>query len=357
MKNFLDDIDELKKYNQLKETESVAFLPEQLLDSWQSAKVTALKITPQKFNNLAVCGMGGSNLASEIIRGVYSEQLEQPLILIRNYGLPKCIKIGSLVIISSYSGNTEETISCFLEAKKRKAKIVCISSGGRLEALAKKTKTPFFKLNSRYNPSKQPRYGLGLQLMAVLVIFCKLKLIKIGDREVIGLARHLKGLDRSLGWAAKTDINPAKQAAIFLKGSVPLVVGSGFLAANAHILANQLNESAKVLAYPYLLPELNHHLLDGLMLPPASARQIKFLFFNSNQLHPRIQKRYKITQKILKKQKIEFMEYLLASDEKLASSLEILFFGSYLSFYLAVLNQQEPAAVPWVDYLKAELKK
>ena len=261
------------------------------------------------------------------------------------------------MVISSYSGQTEESLDCLNEALAYKAKVFCLASGGQLIITAKKHRLPYYLINKKFNPANQPRYGIGSQFGAMLALFDNLKLLKISDREIKQSAEYLSILNQTLKPDINSNENFAKKLARELNGQLPILIAADFLSANSHILANQINESAKNLAQPYAIPELSHHLLEGLKLPTAVAVKMKFLFFNSNLYSAKISRHFTIVQKILKKQKIKFIDYSIIGDSRLSIALEALLLSSWLSYYLAILNGQNPTAVPLVDYFKKELVK
>ncbi len=353
----LDNPAVLKSYQTYRVAESFLRLPEQILTSWTQAAELKLPARYLQSQNLVVCGMGGSNLASELLQAVYADEIKVPVSLVRDYNLPHFVSKQSLVVISSYSGNTEETLSCLKQALKKKAKLVVISTGGQAISLAKKHQVPYLQLDKKLNPSAAPRYALGLQLGAILSLLTNLKILKVKLKDIQQAVSYLDLLNHM--YVPESDIsqNIAKQVANSLENRLPVLVGADFLAANPHILVNQINESAKQLAVSYTLPELNHHLLEGLALPASLKPKLKFVFFNSSFYSIAIQKRFKITQKVLKKQEISYVDYLITSSDKLLTALEVLLFGSWLSYYLCVLNEQNPLTIPWVDYFKQELKK
>ena len=144
----LDDKSILAKYEKSKVAKTISFLPEQISESWQD--VIDIKL-PKKYNkpaNLMVCGMGGSNLATELVRSIYGREMKIPFVLVRNYNVPNFVSNKSLVIVSSYSGNTEEPINCLKSALGKKANIFVMAGGGKLISLAKKHKLPYYKINS-----------------------------------------------------------------------------------------------------------------------------------------------------------------------------------------------------------------
>lgn len=352
----LDNLKYLKNPNIKSVHDSLAYLPEQILTSWQGvAKLKLTGLASKKLENIIVCGLGGSNLAPELISAVFSDQLAVPLVLVRDYNLPKFASQKSLVVLASYSGNTEEVLSAFTAARQAKATIFCLSAGGQLASRAKKNRLTSYQFSVATNPSGQPRYGLGLQLGALLSLFQKLKLIKLSNQQFLDLISSLSGLSQSLLPISRN--NAAKKAAQRLAGRNIFVVASGILGANAKIIANQINESAKNLATPYLIPEINHHLMEGLSLPSKSRRELMVLFLVSGSYSDLIQKRFKVTAQVLNRQRVNFEFYQINSGSHLGDALATLCFGSWLSFYLAVLNGVNPAIVPFVDYFKKEMAK
>lgn len=355
--DILDNPKELVKYNKSKVIESIGSLASQIFKSWQDVSQMNLPRNYASCQNIVFCGMGGSNLSSELVRGVFGHEISVPFVLVRGYNIPKFANSKTLVVVCSYSGNTEETVECLNQAVKSKSKVFCLAAGGEILTLAQKYRLPFYQLPAKENPSGQPRYGLGLQLGAVMALFAKLKIIKFSEREMEEAVACIEEFNKTVDSQAVMAKNLAKQVAVKLQGRLPIMITAEFLVASGHILTNQINESAKNLAFNQVIPELNHHLMEGLDYPELIKEKSVFLFFNSNAYAESIRKRYLITQKVLKKQGIEFIEYDIVGSSRLLASLEVLSFGSWLSFYLAVLNKKDPAQIPWVNFFKKELQK
>ncbi len=353
----LDNQAAIKKLDQNNVAASIANLPKQLINSYNESKKIKLPPTLAKAKNIVFCGMGGSNLASELIKRAFGSQLKVPFVLVRNYNLPAFVGQDSLVIVDSYSGNTEEMLSCLTQANKLKAKIIVISGGGQLERLAKKSKSIFFKLNPSLNPSGQPRYDVGSQLGTVLYIFSQLKFIKLTEKQLLTTATTLVNLGYELLPTIPTKHNFSKLLAQEVYGQNIYLLGAENLSANAHILANQINESAKQLASPYKIPELNHHFLEALANPKKITRDTCFIFLVAATYDPRIIKRFAATKKVLDRQGIKSYLIKTAATDSLTQTLEVLAYGGWLSFYLAMLNQVNPAKIPWVNFFKKELEK
>ena len=151
-------------------------------------------------------------------------------------------------------------------------------------------------------------------------------------------------------------ISSAKVSSLAKKlfGKIPVIVSAEHLAGNAHIMANQIQESAKQTALYFNLPELNHHLLEGLATPKSNRQNLYFLFFNSKDYYPKNQKRFSITAEVLKKQKIKFQQFEF-SGQPVEQAAEVLVFGSLLSYELAKINKVDPNRIPWVNYFKRRL--
>lgn len=343
----------LKNPTTIKVLTSIEKLSEQLSDSFDQFKKVKLPKNYKNINNLIVCGMGGSALGADLIKGLLTAYLKVPLLINNQYQLPALANKDSLIILSSYSGNTEETISCLKEAVARQLKVFVISSGGQLAKIVKQKKLPNFIFNPIHNPSAQPRLGTGYGIGIFWQLLKKLNLLKkVNNQEKIFIQEVKKSNQRYNIYKRN---NLAQKFSKKIYEKMPFIVASEFLAGNAHLIANQLNESAKVFANFFVLPELNHHLLEGLTQPAALKKHYCFIFLISHLYNQRNQKRYQITKEILKKQKIAFLEFKPGGRDIFQQSAETLVFGSYFSFYLACLYQVNPLKIPWVDFFKKAL--
>lgn len=333
---------------------SIEKLPNQLSDSFKQFNLVKLPRDYNKINKIIVCGMGGSALGADLVRNLFNDYLKVPIIINNQYHLPRFADQNSLIILTSYSGNTEETLSCLKEARKKQLKTFVITSGGQLANIAKKKKLPCFIFNPINNPSAQPRLGAGYSIGILWQLLKKLNLLKIKTKSEEEFIRALKiGNER---YNIKKNNNLAKNFALKLYQKLPIIVASEFLNGNAHLIANQINESAKIFANYFILPELNHHLLEGLIYPKDLRKHYQFIFITSNLYHLRNQKRYQLTKEILRRQKISFLEFKPTGRNIFQQSAEALVFGSYLSFYLAGLYQVNPIKTPWIDFIKKSLK-
>jgi glucose/mannose-6-phosphate isomerase len=153
------------------------------------------------------------------------------------------------------------------------------------------------------------------------------------------------------------DKNPAKQMAFQIFGRVPVMIAAEHLAGGVHVFQNQLNENSKSYAELRLIPELNHHLMEALQFPQELEKNLFFLLFNSTMYHPRNQKRFEVTQDVIERANIEATSLIIDSATALEQNFEVIAFGAFVNFYLAMLEGIDPAPIPTVDYFKEQLKK
>lgn len=339
--NLTQKIKKLDKSNLLS---SIELLDKQCAAAWRDVKKIKIPKNYRRVENIIVSGMGGSALGAHLIGALFADQLRRPLEIVRGYTLPTYVGPKTLLILSSYSGNTEETLAAAHEGQKRKAKILGLSTGGALAIFLRRNNYPAYIFKPTYNPSNQPRMGLGYSIFGQLGFLAKCGAIKINEQEIKKIIATLASKPRS-----------AEKISDALKNKIPIIVASEFLLGNGHIMANQINENAKCFAMYFELPELNHHLMEGLKNPVANKKNLIFFLLNSDLYLPRNQKRYKILKIVLAKNKINFVEYRPAAKTKLLQVFEMLSLGSYLSFYLAMSYNLDPAPVPWVNFFKKEL--
>jgi len=269
--------------------------------------------------------------------------------------LPAYVNKDSLVILSSYSGSTEETVSCMKEVKSRGSKVIVLTNGKDLAAYKTKNELPGYLFTPHFNTCGSPRMGLGYTLFGTILIFGKLGLIKLEETEIKKAIKTIEKYNDKFGASVNSSVNPAKQLAQQLQNKIPFYFSAGFLAGNIHTAANQLNENAKVFAGWFLLPEINHHLMEGLVFPDNLKNNLAFVFFESFLNETRIQKRFALTKEVAKQKGISVLSYNLQEKTKLGQAFELLVLGSYVSFYLAMLYNINPTPIPMVDWFKKKM--
>lgn len=353
----LDDREVLKK--QVKETVlySISALPKQLKQSWIEGKKISFPQDYKKGKNIVVCGMGGSRFPAYIIKELFKTELKIPIIINDDYQLPSFVNQETIVILSSYSGTTEEVLIMAKSAQKKKAKITAITSGGELANFIKKYDLPGFVFDPQHNPSGQPRIGFGYGVGGIIGVLFNLGVLKI-DRLLIDAAiENLNILIKSFSFDVPTKNNPAKQIAQKLYQKYPYYIVSEFLTGVGNAIANQTNETAKSISSFRVIPELNHHLMEGLKFPEKLKEMAVFLFFYSNLYSSPIKKRFQITKEVVEQNHIQTIWHQLQGKNKVEQVFELMAFGSYLTMYLSALYQQDPTIIPYVDYFKKRLKE
>jgi glucose/mannose-6-phosphate isomerase len=294
-------------------------------------------------------------LGARIIESIYHDQIKFPIIKINDYNLPYYTDIHSLVICSSYSGETEETIQNAKEAIEKMAKWMAIGTGGSLIDMAKENNVPYYKIDPKYNLSKQPRMAIGYSLIGQLVLASKAGLFSIQKTDIDEIISGMKNVLNQNKVEIIYDDNNAKQLAVKIFNKCIFFISSGHMVGSAHTINNQLNENSKVFSSDFIIPEINHHLMEGLKYPEENKNNLFFIFVNSNLYSERIQRRFEITKEIIKENKIDYYEFNLESKNKLIQAFEFIQIGTYLDYYLAILNKQDPTPIPWVDYFKVSL--
>ncbi|MDD5291529.1 MAG: SIS domain-containing protein [Patescibacteria group bacterium] len=338
--------------------ESIQFLPDQVRQVLTEARLIKIPASYSQINEVVVNGMGGSNLGAGIVKAVFSDKMNAPLTITPGYQVPAHVGRNTLYIISSYSGSTEEPLSVYQEVKKRGAKIAAITSAGngKLEKLMIKDNIPGYIFKPEFNPSCQPRLGVGYMIFGLAVMLAKAGLFKIKVKEIEDLIADLEIWDRRLRPAIATKNNQAKKIAEALFGRQPILVGAEFLIGNLRVLRNQLCENSKNFASYLTLPELNHYALESLANPRSNKKDLIFFFLDSKLYHPRVEKRSRLTKQVAKKSGIKVFGYTLTGKTKLVQAFEMLQLGTWVSFYLAVLNKVNPAEIAWVDWFKKQLR-
>lgn len=306
---------------------------------WEDAKKITFPSEYQNVKNILVCGMGGSAYGGYIISALFKDTLKIPLVSNNDYTLPAFADENTLVLLSSYSGTTEEILSCAEEARKLNCKLTGITGGGNFPGLI---------FDPKFNPSGQPRLGTGYMVLGTIALLNKLGVISVSDEEA---AKAISELEADI----ENIKTRAKEMSEKIKGFVPVIFSAEFLEGNIHIMRNQFNETSKSFSAFSSLPELNHHLLEGLKNP--EDKKLFVLFISSGLFSDKLQKRVELTKDVVGKNNVSFVEYKPAGTTRLSQMLNVLAFGGYLTLYLAFSYGLDPSLIPWVDYFKEQLAK
>jgi glucose/mannose-6-phosphate isomerase len=333
--------------------DTVFGLAEQCRDAWAAAQRFELPLreAPQK---IVILGLGGSAIAGDYFRVLLSLESPVPVFNVRAYDLPRFVDEDTLVIASSFSGETEETLSAFEQALATPARKLAITTGGRLLATARANGVPAFTFAYK----GEPRAALGWGLMPLLAIGQKLGLMPGIERDVEEAVAVLKKLRTEYGADRPASGNPAKQLALRLHERLPVVYGAGALTEVARRWKTQLNESAKVWAFFEEAPEAQHNAIIGLGLPHAIARAATVVLLRSETLdHPRVALRHELMRGLLADAGIESIEPAASGPRALAQMLSLTLLGDYSAGYLGLMYGVDPTPTTVIDELKVSLAK
>lgn len=328
-------------------------LPMQCKQAWQAAMSFDLPPDYRNIDKVVVLGVGGSAIGGDLIRTLLQAEMKIPVVVHRDYDLPAFVDAKTLLIASSYSGNTEETLSSFNSALKTDAKKIAVTTGGKLGEIARVNNVPIFKIQYQ----AQPRAALGFSFIPTLGILQKLGFIKDKSADVTEIVQVLEKLSAKLDEKSPVKSNPAKQLAQKLYGKLIVVYGAGITAEVAHRWKAQLNENSKAWTFYEVFPELNHNAVVGYGLPEDIASKTRVILLRSLAFNARIKLRYDVTCEILKQSVVAYEFVDGEGKSPLAQMVSLISFGDYVSYYLAILYKVDPTPVKLIAYLKERLAK
>lgn len=347
MKNFTDTaaLEMLDPQHTIQTTE---LLPKQIRTAWEQVKALPITKLEGSISNIVFCGMGASIYGALVLKSLFAESLTFPIEIISDYHIPAYVDEHTLVVLTSYSGTTEEVLSCAHEAKEKRAHMLVLTKGGPLAEFAQGNGIPAYIFDGALNLSSTPRLGAGYTIIGLLGLFVKLGLIDIDETELITAFSYLEEKQPELK-------QKAMEAVKVFENKIPIIFAAEHLSGNAQILRNQFNETSKAFSAFYLIPDLNHHLMEGLQFPKESP--LHFIVLNSTNYSKKITARVALTIEVVKRNQQQVFEYVTSGATMYQDLLEILAYGSYLTLFLALTYDQNPSVNPWVDYFKSELKK
>ena len=349
----LDDPKVYKKYDPEEMRERIKELPMQCKQAWKAIMDFDLPPHYANIDKVVVLGMGGSAIGGDLASSLVQTESKVPIIVHRDYGLPAFADVRSLLIASSYSGNTEETLSAFETALGSGYKKLAITTGGKLGQIAKENNIPVFKIEYQ----AQPRAALGFSFITILGVMQKLGFISNKTDEVAETVQLLERLSEKLDEKSPLKRNPAKKLAQRLYGCLPVIYGAGVMTEVAHRWKTQINENGKSWAFYEVFPELNHNATVGYGLPKEIASKIRVIMLRSPGFSEKIKKRYEVTGELLEKAGVAYESVDSEGISFLAQMMSLIMMGDFTSYYLAILQKIDPTLVKVIDYLKQRLQQ
>ncbi len=333
---------EIEKSNKLDMKEIISGFPTQFRVGAEASKNTKIK---KKFDGLIICGMGGSALPGTIFKILANElKIKFPFYFHRNYGIPYWADKSFLIICISYSGNTEETLSSFKEALKKKLPLVVITSGGKLAKEAEKNNIPFSIIPAGF----PPRMALGFQFSALIKILENCRLINGCVKKVLALEKELKPYQLE---------NYGKKLALKLKNKIPLIYSSFKLKDLARIWKIKFNENSKIPSFFNYFPELNHNELVGFSSPKKVFKNFHLLILRDNSDYSRNIKRMNLTAELAKNRGIKADIIEIRGKNILFKVFSSILLSDWTSYYLAQNYKIDPVRVEIIENFKERLKK
>lgn len=325
--------------------------PEQCQRSWQNALKFELPGDYTEITKAIILGMGGSAIGGDFIRRLAFMENRLPVWVHREYDSPPFLDESTLLVASSYSGNTEETLSSFKESFKIPSKKLVITTGGKLKEIAEKKEIPVLIIDYQ----APPRAAFPHSFISLLGIFHKLGLLENKSTDFEEAIEVLKKLSSELNERIPLTSNPAKQLATRLQGNLAVIYGAGILSEVAARWKAQFNENSKSWAAFEIFSELNHNAVVGYESPLCIRENTLVVLLHSSKLHHRLSTRYLLTTEILAKAGVSYEQIEARGESPLAQMMSLVLFGDYVSFYLAMLNGVDPTPVAPIDYLKSRL--
>jgi len=326
-------------------------LPKQVRDAWKITNASTLPPAHGDVRNITVAGMGGSAIGGDLAAALLADELKVPMSVHRDYGLPAYVGRDSLVIASSYSGNTEETLSSFEEAQRRGARVLVLTTGGRIAELARAAKHPVIT----FSYAAQPRAALGYSLGLVLGALVRLGFVRDLSADLDAALADVAKLEERVHEGART--NDAKKLAAELYGRIIFAYGAGVMGVMARRVKGQWNENAKNWAAFDIMSELNHNAVVGFPHPDVAREALTVLLLRSDRDNPRHKLRFDVTRELLDRANVPHKTLQFAGSNMLSEVLQLTLFTDYVSFYVALLNGADPTPVKSIDYLKDRLAR
>jgi glucose/mannose-6-phosphate isomerase len=348
----LDDVEAIGRLDSLGVLAAVEDFPGQVERGWALGASAAGLPDAAGLDSLIVLGMGGSAAAGDAIGAFTEPRFPIPFVVHKGYDpLPEWVGRNTLAIAISYSGNTEETLAAFEDAHARGARLISISSGGRLGELA----SEFGAAHVEIPNGMQPRAALGILMLPVLSVLQRMGLVPSLDDDVAASVAHLSDMVSRCDRRSKAVSNPAKDLAMRLEGKIPVIYGSrGLGVAIARRFKCDINEYAKLPAFFNELPEMDHNEIcawsEGVARSPHAAVLIR-----DAVVHPRLGARFDITRRIIRDTHADVVELSTEGDRRLIRLLSTLYLTQLTAIYLAILRNVDPGPVEAIERIKREL--
>ncbi len=349
----LDNLTAISSLDPQNMYQQIAGLPEQLNQAWQLGKSQPLS-GMQNIRQVVLSGMGGSAIGADLLASYCADSCPVPLLVHRDYDLPAWAHgEHTLVIASSHSGNTEETLSGYQLALQRGCRTLAITTGGKLAQMAQEAQQPLWIFAHK----GQPRAAVGFSFALLLAALVKLDFLPDPTEEIQTAIEAMRAQQEIIKTEIPAAHNPAKRLAGQLVGRWVSIFGSGLLSPVARRWKGQISELAKAWAQFEFLPEANHNTLAGILNPEDLFSHSLSIFLQSPSDHPRNQLRNELTRQAFLMEGLNSDVFKAQGETALAQLWTTLHFGDYTAFYLAMAYQVDPTPVEAIENFKREMAK
>lgn len=329
-------------------------MPSQCRQAWQEAKRTEVPADWRQCTEVIVAGMGGSAIAGNLVSDLAGPSSSMPIRIVRDFRIPGILtgnKPGQLIVVCSFSGETEETLAMFDQARSAGVAMAAITGGGTLARRAAEAGIPMMTVDA----PGEPRSAVGYNLMLLASLLDRIGVLSVSDKDVDEAIVSAESMASQVGIEVPTEDNEAKLLAIDLVGRLVLVYGGGVLSGMALRWKSQINENGKSWAFAELLPELFHNSVESFPSGPEIRQRTTALLLKPHQTTPELGRRYEVLSETLYSAGIDNGMFIGPPGGPLAQSLSMIVLGDYLSYYLGLLNGINPSETPIIDISKERL--
>jgi glucose/mannose-6-phosphate isomerase len=339
--------DYVLKYDPQNQFEVLIDTYKQIEYAWEN-KIYLSTINSQSLSSVIVSGLGGSAISGDLLQNFLMSELKLPYTVNRNYTLPTFADESTLLIISSYSGNTEETVEVLKSGIKKKCKIIAITTGGSVGKLAIENDIPVIKLKDGF----QPRYALGVSFFSLLKVFQELGII-VDHSSIVS---RIISLWKEKGVEFSKDRNLAYKIASEIIGFIPVIYSATDMTSSVgYRLKSQLNENSKNHAFHSLIPESNHNEIIGWETFLDKQFNAKVINILDKEYHPQVKKRFKITSDLIRKSKADVINIESNGNDFKIRLMDMIYLCDWISYYVGLLRGKDPSEIENIDFLKKHL--
>lgn len=356
----LDDLTTLERLDPSGLHRRLQGLPAQCSQAWDKTKGIEFPDEWRQCTEVIVAGMGGSAIAGNLAADLAGQSSGTAIRVVRDFNVPGLARRkrtqtgqlpGQLIVVCSFSGETEETLAMFNQAQAAGTAMAAITGGGTLGRRAAKAGIPIMTVDA----PGEPRSAVGYNLILLIALLDRIGVISVSDQEVAAAVDAAESMVSQVGIQAPSYRNPAKSLAGDLLGRLTLVYGGGIFSGMALRWKSQINENGKSWAFAELLPELLHNSVESFPGGPEIRRRTTALLLKPHQTAPEMESRYTVLSEMLDQSGVENRTFTGVQGGALTQSLSMIVLGDYISYYLGLLNDINPSETPSINFSKERM--